>query len=335
MPKPTIRKFIIKYWVHLLILGFLAGFVVRQTVRYFAAADNCISQEQWTTMSQDHGHCYVQYDRNGIQEVWEPPKDDSGWTHKENQICGTNITSIIPASHLAEPNKYTNIGARFVGTIGACAVPTNTPAPTETPTPIPTDIPTPTITLSPDVPTPTPTDITTTITTTPTIIPTSVPTPTPTLTSSGSTNPSDPTPTSGQLATASDPTPTLKIIPTAVVVVKKQPAQIVILGSQVVTNSSIIFIFGVLGLWMYLKIKNRKPGKSPASKGKTYTVKVSRVEEKGTWVDLVNSTDQLEGWYALPGKCPEGVCIVDGILKIYPPNTSYLEITSIVPVVKK
>lgn len=352
MAKISFRQFIVQYWIHTIVLVFLVGFGIRQTLLYFAAADNCITPEQWTTMSQDQTHCYVQYNRNGVLEVWQPAKDQNGWTHHGNSICGTDITSIIPASHLADPNKYLNIGARYVGTMGSCVQPTATTEPTAVPSdtpvpspttaaqnPTPTDVPQPTATTAPGAPTSTPTPIPSA---TPTLV-SGVPTPT--------TIPSA-MPTSSQEQANIDivsptsmlsPTPTLKVVSMGVTPIPtSQKAHIatLVMASQFSADASIGLALAVMGLAIYFKIKTKKPAvkssapTTPPPATDIYKVSLSYKSPDGKfdWVNLDDGKKIIEGLYGGTQPCPEGQCHVTGVMKIYPPDKPYLEITIITPI---
>lgn len=303
-----------------MVLLFLVGFGIRQTLLYFAAADNCITTEQWTTMSQDQTHCYVEYDRNNIPEVWEPPKDSSGWTHHGNSICGTNVTQLIPASHLADVNKYLNIGARYIGTMGSCVQPTATP----TPTTVPTDTPIPTPTTIIDSPTPT-----------------DIPSPTSTLVPSATPTPDQQANASVAIPTA---TPTVEIPaaikPTATPAIAKISSSTLVAASQFSADASVALALVVMGLAIYFKLKSPKPKSkssepiSPPPANDIYKVTVSYKSPDGKfdWVNLDNGQKIIEGLYGGPQPCPEGPCHVSGVMKIYPPNKPYLEIASIVKI---
>lgn len=139
--------------------------------------------------------------------------------------CGTDVTAILPASHVND--KAGRLLPNYIANVCAAATPTPTPKPTATPTPKPTATMTPTPkpsatpTLTPThaaaIATPTPTKTGLTLTATPTVKPTAtaVPvqtaTPTPTTAAAATATPTiaQSTVTPTQIALASTPTPTV------------------------------------------------------------------------------------------------------------------------------
>lgn len=299
-------------WINILVLGLAAGFVWRQTMIYRAAAETCITQEQWDNqLSQDHSHCYVKYVRDGNSEVWEPPKDSNSWTHRDTAICGSDVTAIIPASHLADVNKYLNIGARFVGQMGNCASPTATPVP---PTPGPTASPN---TPVPNVPTATPAQRPSA-----TVEPTSLPTPAPSPTFTPTL---DPTPIA-----VSDEGQGLKKTESAA------GGTWIALATKVLAIGTFLMTAGIVILtWLLLLLPRGArtvPTAAPLPDQYTVTKLSASADGKYTWVSLESGTQKLLGLYSLVSPCPEGRFVVKGVMKNYNDKTPYLEISSLTPV---
>ncbi|HSW89160.1 MAG TPA: dockerin type I domain-containing protein [Candidatus Saccharimonadales bacterium] len=164
-------KHFFTFGVYIFVLLFAGNLVAAYVMHFYVLGSSCMTKAQ---VASDSRCLYIVSD-----QVYEKGSRNSP---HHGHPCGTDVTSILPSSHINDkaghllPNYIANICAAATPTL----TPTATPKPTATATPTPT--PTPTLTPSPS-PTATPTLTPTrppSATVTP--VPTATPRPTVTLT---------------------------------------------------------------------------------------------------------------------------------------------------------
>lgn len=139
-----LREFFRRYTFSLIFILFMANIGLLVIIRLFGRAEGCFTPE---AISSDSRCLYI---LNG--KVFE--KGTRDLPHNAHP-CGEDVTSILPASHLAGIVTY--LDPNYKGDICTAAAPTITEIPTQAPQP--TDIPQPTNTQQPNVPLPTNTTV--------------------------------------------------------------------------------------------------------------------------------------------------------------------------------
>lgn len=174
--KVILKRVIIENSLHIWGIFLLVNVVVFYTFHFYLIASSCMTPQQ----VNDDSRCL--YIMSG--KIYN--KGTRGAPHMGHP-CGTDVTSVIPASHVG--NVATYLVPNYVADVcSAAPSPTATPTPTSVPTSTPTSTPVPTIVLNTPAPTLSPSPVqliptstilpTPTNQPTPTLVPTSLPTPT-------------------------------------------------------------------------------------------------------------------------------------------------------------
>ena len=176
-------KFFFEYGLHLWLIVFAMNVALFYAAHFYSIGKTCFTTAQ---VASDNRCLYI----------WSGKVYEKGSRSSPHQghPCGTDVTSIIPPSHIASQAKY--LLPNYVGDICTATVqPTSTPTPKPTNTPVPTAKPTDTpVPTQPKAPTATPVPTTAAV-----VAPTNTPIP---------------TPTTKQTQTNASPTPTPTIQPT-------------------------------------------------------------------------------------------------------------------------
>lgn len=170
--------------LHLWLIFVLVNIVIFYSIHFFIIGSTCMTKAQ---VASDSRCLYI-----WGNQVYLPPSATKANPHFGHP-CGTDITSIIPASHVGSQARY--LVPNYIANIctgNGNPTPTPTPKPTSTPTPTPKPTSTPT-------PAPKPTN-----TPTPAPQPTATPTPTPAPAATATPTPPQAQPT----APTNTPTPT-------------------------------------------------------------------------------------------------------------------------------
>lgn len=144
--KKQISKIFFTYGLHLWVAVFLLNVGLYYVAHYYSHGKTCFT----TAQVQSDSRCLY---------IWSGQVYEKGTRSSPHNghPCGTDVTSVIPASHMANQAKY--LLPNNVGEICTAQVPTATPIPTKVPTPtkaVPTNTPVPTATRTPAAPTNTP-----------------------------------------------------------------------------------------------------------------------------------------------------------------------------------
>jgi hypothetical protein len=132
-------KLLKEYGIHFWVILVLVNATVLYTVHFFLMASTCMTTQQ---VAADNRCLYIW----GKQVFVKGTRAEPHYGHP----CGTDVTSVIPASHIGNQASY--MLPNYVANICTAAVaptPTPTPKPTSTPVPTVTKAPTPTIAPSP------------------------------------------------------------------------------------------------------------------------------------------------------------------------------------------
>jgi hypothetical protein len=128
--KKVFVKFLLFYWPHIVFTIFLANFVLVKRVQLSYFAQSCLTTDQ---VHADTNRCLYIY----AAKVYE--KGTIARPHKGN-ACGTDVTSLIPQSHIADVVYY--LDPNFIGSICQdTPTPTATPIPTQAPQATATPVP--------------------------------------------------------------------------------------------------------------------------------------------------------------------------------------------------
>lgn len=139
MHNRTVIKVLTKYSLRIVPLLLFVNIIIAFSLHFRIIASSCLTKQQ---VQSDNRCLYIW----GNQIYEKADRSNPHYGHP----CGSDITSIIPASHVGNQARY--LLPNYIANICAAA----TPTPTSTPTPQPTATPTPTITPKP-TPTFTPT----------------------------------------------------------------------------------------------------------------------------------------------------------------------------------
>lgn len=132
LTKKQLTKIFFSYGLHLWIMVFVINIAVFYVARYYSFGKTCLTPTQVQT---DNRCLYIMSGK-----VYEKGTRNSP---HQGHPCGTDVTSVIPPSHVGNPSMY--LLPNNVGDICAAPQPpTPTPQPKPTNTPIPTPLPQPT-----------------------------------------------------------------------------------------------------------------------------------------------------------------------------------------------
>ncbi|OGC99927.1 hypothetical protein A2702_00160 [Candidatus Amesbacteria bacterium RIFCSPHIGHO2_01_FULL_48_75] len=148
--RKSVIRFVARFWLHLLIAFIAANYLVIRAVRYFSAAQTCLTTAQ---ISSDSRCLYILSGKIYESGTREFPH--------QGHPCGMDVTSIVPATHLGnyiqylDPNYVANFCTAAPSPTSTPVPPTSTPIPpSSTPVqPSPTQLPP---TSTPDQPSSTP-----------------------------------------------------------------------------------------------------------------------------------------------------------------------------------
>lgn len=144
--RPKLGTFLVKYGFHIFFLFLLVNLITSYVIHFYILATGCMTRAQ---VASDSRCLYIV--ANGVFQ-----KGDRSAPH-QGHPCGTDVTSIIPPSHLGNPgfyllpNNIANLCPPVTPTFTPTPQPTNppTPTPTSTPVPQPTATPKPQATNTP------------------------------------------------------------------------------------------------------------------------------------------------------------------------------------------
>lgn len=124
----TLRIFLIRYGFHIVLLFFLVNLVTSYVIHFYILATGCMTRTQ---VASDSRCLYIV----GTQ-IYQ--KDSRSSPH-HGHPCGTDVTSIIPGSHLGNAGFYLvpNYIANVCPAVTSTPTPTRPPGATATPTPTP------------------------------------------------------------------------------------------------------------------------------------------------------------------------------------------------------
>lgn len=115
------KRFLLDYGLHLWVLVFVINIILFYSVHFYTMAQTCFT----TAQVQGDSRClYIM-----SSKVYEK---GSRSTPHQGHPCGTDVTSVVPASHTNSPASY--LVPNYLGDI-CTAQPTDTPTPTPSTTP--------------------------------------------------------------------------------------------------------------------------------------------------------------------------------------------------------
>ena len=130
--KPSLKKVLFEYGLHLWLLLFIANVVIFYVAQYHVHGQTCFTTAQ---IQSDTRCLYILNNKVYSKGSRSSPH--------QGHPCGSDVTSVIPASHTNDAVNH--LDPNYVGDICAATTPTPSPSPTPTisPTPQPSTIPSP------------------------------------------------------------------------------------------------------------------------------------------------------------------------------------------------